>query len=478
VIVYAEREEVVDAQEFRRRIEAASDPRERFILQGQFEAGIADAICVEFDQIVDLTKSIPERITIRPPEGYAYYALYPEMYADAASRFLREESPGSCVVVGIRSIGASLSAVVADAVNATWRFTVRPRGHPFHRELHLSESLENAIRRHAESWFLIVDEGPGLSGSSFVSVALKLEQLGIPSDRIVLFPSHNPDASRFVSEVARENWDRYKRYVEPFQPDRFVPAKARDISGGSWRELLYSDPSSYPAVHPQHERRKYLSNGLLWKFAGLGHYGRSRYERSQRLGQFGPRPCSLHDGFLVTEWLEGRPASLTCDLLDTMACYLAFLRAEFSTGKCVPGEALERMIEVNTGRRMEAPEEGVVVAGDGRMLPHEWIKTARGYVKADALDHHDDHFFPGCQDIAWDIAGASVEWGFPADALLDRYLRLQPDPKLRNRISFYVTAYRAYRIGYCTVAADSLVGATDGDRFRSLVEKYAAIETL
>ena len=86
--------------------------------------------------------------------------------------------------------------VVAETVHATWRFTVRPRGHPFHRELHLSESLENAIRRHAESWFLIVDEGPGLSGSSFVSVALKLERLGIPSDRIVLFPSHDPHASR------------------------------------------------------------------------------------------------------------------------------------------------------------------------------------------------------------------------------------------------------------------------------------------
>jgi hypothetical protein len=156
-----------------------------------------------------------------------------------------------------------------------------------------------------------------------------------------------------------------------------------------------------------------------------------------------------------------------------MARYLAFLRAEFATGKSVPGEALQRMIEVNIGRRMEAPEEGVVVAGDGRMLPHEWIETGRGYVKADALDHHDDHFLPGCQDIAWDIAGASVEWSFPADALLDRYLQLQPDPKLRNRIPFYVTAYRAYRLGYCTMAADSLVGTEDGDRFRSLVPKYA-----
>jgi hypothetical protein len=179
----------------------------------------------------------------------------------------------------------------------------------------------------------------------------------------------------------------------------------------------------------------------------------------------------------VTEWIDGKPASLTGDLLDAMARYLAFLRAEFATSESVPGEALERMIEVNTGRRMEAPDEGVVVAGDGRMLPHEWIETARGYLKADALDHHDDHFFPGCQEIAWDIAGASVEWGFPPEALLDRYLRLQPDPKLSNRIPFYMTAYRAYRLGYCTMAVDALGDTADGARFRSLIPKYAETET-
>ena len=212
----------------------------------------------------------------------------------------------------------------------------------------------------------------------------------------------------------------------------------------------------YPAAHPQHERRKYLASGALWKFAGLGHYGRSRYDRAQQLTAFCPRPCSIHDGFLVTEWVDGKPASLNSELLDAMARYLALLRAEFATGKSVPVEALERMIEVNVGYRLQAPEEGVVIAGDGRMLPHEWIETRRGYVKTDALDHYDDHFFPGCQDIAWDIAGAAVEWGFPPEALLDRYLRLQPDPKLRARIPFYVAAYRAYRIGYCRMAADSL----------------------
>ncbi len=44
------------------------------------------------------------------------------------------------------------------------------------------------------------------------------------------------------------------------------------------------------------------------------------------------------------------------------------------------------------------------------MLPHEWLLTATGYMKTDALDHHDDHFLPGCQNIAWDVACASVEF--------------------------------------------------------------------
>ncbi len=57
------------------------------------------------------------------------------------------------------------------------------------------------------------------------------------------------------------------------------------------------------------------------------------------------------------------------------------------------------------------------------MLPHEWIRTASGFLKTDAVDHQDDLFFPGCQDIAWDIAGAIVEFGIPREALVSEYLR-------------------------------------------------------
>ena len=475
MIVYADREETVDTCAFLQRIRRAVDPEERFILEGQFESAVADALCAEVDDELDLCRTqLPRSITVRQPEGFAFYSVYPELYRDAAMRFLREHSPSTCIVIGIRSIGATLSRIVAETVHASFRFTVRPRGHPFNREVRLSAPLQDRLREMARlAWFLVVDEGPGLSGSSFISVASELERLGVPAQRIVLFPSHDPNPENFVSNKAKENWRRYPLYVQPFPADRFVPPGADDISGGAWRHLVFNNEADFPAVQPWHERRKYLHEGRMWKFAGLAHFGRSKYDRALRLQEFCPVACEFRNGFLATEWLEAKPATLTGDLLDTMAKYLAVVRAEFPTGQPVPGEALERMIEQNTGESVEAPQEGVVVGIDGRMLPHEWLQLPRGYVKTDALDHHDDHFFPGCQDIAWDIAGAAVEWGFPVEALADRYLRLRQDATLHNRLPFYRTAYCAYRYGYCQMALESLGDSVEGSRFRKLQPRYA-----
>ena len=105
---------------------------------------------------------------------------------------------------------------------------------------------------------------------------------------------------------------------------------------------------------------------------------------------------------------------------------------------------------------------------DGRLLPHEWAGT----LKTDALDHHDDHFFPGAQDIAWDIAGAEIECGLEPGAVASPYLRLQNDPTLNDRLPFYRVAYLAYRIGYAAMSAESLAGTPDGDAFAELAERY------
>src|SRR5690349_6859784 len=73
------------------------------------------------------------RLTIKTPEGFAFYSLFPEQYCVSAERWAAERAfqpSKNVLVVGIRSIGTTLSAVVAATLNALgWkaeRITVRP----------------------------------------------------------------------------------------------------------------------------------------------------------------------------------------------------------------------------------------------------------------------------------------------------------------------------------------------------------------
>jgi hypothetical protein len=103
------------------------------------------------------------------------------------------------------------------------------------------------------------------------------------------------------------------------------------------------------------------------------------------------------------------------------------------------------------------------------MLPHEWIASATGYLKADALDHGDNHFYPGPADIAWDVAGAAVEFELDEpgrEYLIDAYISASGDRHIRERLSFYRTAYLAFRAGYT-----SMNGFTDAARhYRGMLE--------
>jgi hypothetical protein len=319
-----------------------------------------------------------------------------------------------------------------------------------------------------------VDEGPGLSGSSFTSVAEKLNELGVSDEQIVLFPSHEPDVASLVSERARARWPKHRIYFEPFHAEDFMAADCQDLCGGKWRGMVGCNA----AVQPQHERRKYLRDGVLRKFSGLAHYGTSRLVRARELAASGfvPEPLGLCDGFLLTRWVDGTPAdSISEELIDTMASYLACLADRYDSGREPDLASLTAMIRANTGLECAPPPyEGTEVAIDGRMLPHEWIRTGSGWVKADALDHHDDHFFPGCQDIAWDVAGAGVEFGFDPLLLAARLARLTGDRTLSSRLPFYRTAYLAWRIGYCALAARTLGDSDDGRAFLSLQKRYTA----
>ncbi len=522
MIVYRNHQRQVHVPSALERLRAPHiEPTALLIELGELETGIVDAVCPNADSDCAIARALrraslaaahvfcgkpwrarvfaeldalqsmnlPAQATVGISEGYAWYGLYPETYLEAARRYFRAVRPRHAVVIGIRNIGTSLSAVVAatleDCGCAVDSITLRPRGHPFDRKVVLAPGLEWRLRRLVDCDFAIVDEGPGLSGSSLASAAEALSRLGVPDERIALFPSWTPDGSAFVSEAARERWRRHAKYCVSFE-EAMPLAGARDLSAGAWRGLLYPEESRWPAVQPQHERRKFLEGDALLKFAGLGRYGAPRFERARQLADAGfcPPALGLESGFLRTTFIAGRPLSapedINRDLLDAMARYLAHLVKNFDSPRRLPFDDLVEMIRVNTGYEVPggvraAIRDAPTVAIDGRMLPHEWIVTADGYLKTDAVDHHDDHFFPGCQDIAWDIAGAAVEFSMDPASLAEKYAAVAGDHGIARRLPFYIRAYSAWRLGYVTLARKAIAGTADAARFESLTERYACV---
>ena len=457
--------------------------------------------------------ALPRIVETTPPEGYFHYSLYPEMYLEAAKSFVTALGRVSAIVLGIRSIGSSLSAVVAASLQELGcqveSFTLRPRGHPFSRSPRMADGLAALFASRAAGHFLVVDEGPGLSGSSLGGTAGWLHELGIADDHIHLFPAWRADGSRLRSSVARERWTRHLQFTRDFEEiwlgsgrlQEVFPGTLSDLSGGKWRTQLLGDGHPYPAVQPQHERRKYLlaseeSGGptkKLLSFAGLGAAAERKVVRLAELAEAGftPAPERLAYGFMQRPFLPGtpaRPGSGSRELLDFVAAYLAHLDGHHPADNITPSSCVEEMVRVNVaeGLRSTALEKQVErlpreawaerpIALDGRMLAHEWIATPAGYLKVDAMDHHDDHFFPGATDIAWDLAAACMELELGAvdrNYLVSRYRRLSSDRTIGHRLHPHATAYLAFRLGYATLAAETLGDSEDGQRFAAEQCRY------
>jgi hypothetical protein len=441
-------------------------------------------------------------------EGFSCYALYPEQYVDAAGQIVAAGDDRPVVCIGIRSIGSVLAAVVASSLRlAGLRVdtrTVRPRGHPFDRRLVLGSSLERFFGSHRDDRFVVVDEGPGISGSSFAAVVDMLTRLGVHPERVTLVPSWCGRVEALRSDRARDAFSRCRVIVgstpvEEMGRTALGDVRVHDISAGRWRQPVPGGQEAWPAVQPQHERVKYLSSDratpLLARFAGLGRHGRAKLTRAGVLHDegFGPRPVAFCGGFLVREWIGGVPLSvqtLAADHVERLADYIALTRKRFALSEVDRGDDLAVMLRQNAveglGAECRAAVEQLIegrgaaehpkVAVDGRMLPHEWIVTPDSrLLKVDALDHHADDFFPGCRDIAWDVAGAGVELQLSIEArhrLVARYVQLTGDRSIRERLPFFTGAYLAYRLGYATLAAESLGETPDGKRFTGLQERY------
>ncbi len=435
--------------------------------------------------------SIPETMSLSVAEGFAFYALHPQRLLPA----VREIGSNKLVkVIGIRSIGTTLSAVVAAAFRKlgceTERITVRPTGHPYNRKLELTAHERQWIQNRRNGVVVIIDEGPGLSGSSFLAVAEAVEAAGGPAEQIVMLGTRVPEISQLRATDAARRWPKFRFLTA--DPDPVIPVNAKDaLCGGQWRRAFLRDLAEQPASWNDLESAKYTSQDGCWlfKFHGYGHYGEALAARAHKLWRagFGPEFAGLERGFGVYRIEQGRPltsSDLNPEILARIAEYCAFRGNEFSTDRSQDAE-IEKMARWNWqcefGDELQLPlrlrVERCVIA-DGRMQPHEWIRSEDGGIlKTDAVSHGDDHFFPGPCDIAWDLAGAIVEWEMDernAAEFLQRYCELSgDDPRLR--LKDYLLAYAVFRMGWSKMAMQASAGSFDEQLLRRDCERYRAV---
>jgi len=458
------------------------------------------ATAPSLQNLLEVARAAPvcEQLSISVPEGFAYYALDPLAYAHALDRILT--NPGRVLVIGIRSIGSTLSAIAAASARLhgmeARRITVRPEGHPYNRRTELSHAQLAVVQQAVSSGatFVVVDEGPGLSGSSFLSVAESLERAGALQERIILLGGHQPNVDALCAADAAQRWRRFRYHAVAGEPRR--PASGVDFVGaGQWRNRLLNDRSDWPPSWTSFERLKYLSPAAhdddgqrLFKFAGLGHYGDPVFKRERTTAEcgFGPQICQESDGFVSYPWLEASPlkaCNLSRSILARLAEYCAFRLRAFSV-ELSDLNALVQMAEHNLNElKLDLPVmlhlEHPVIA-DGRMQPHEWLLTKEGrLLKTDSGSHGDDHFFPGATDIAWDLAGAMVEWRMTEEqgvAFLDLYRQASGDDA-SGRVDGFVTAYTAFRCAYSMMAANAMHGTEEQPRLERAADGYRSVLT-
>jgi len=286
-----------------------------------------------------------------------------------------------------------------------------------------------------------------------------------------------------------------------------VLGELEDISGGAWRALHYPEQRLWPAANIQQERRKFLARtkDATWlvKFIGLGEGGMRKHALALLLQQagFAPEVAGYRHGFLVERW-HGDAVSLDRHpvergkLLHRLGSYLGF-RARNCPARSDQGASLSELREMTRHNTTQALGEHAATAldrilpnsdllqghvrrvmTDNRMQPWEWIVSGGELLKTDALDHCAAHDLIGCQDIAWDIAGAVAEFRLSAQETEHLRARVQEEsghPVSSEVIAFMLPCYLAFQLGAHVMAADALKGGAEEERLRLAAERYGSL---
>ncbi len=432
-----------------------------------------------------LSSALPRRIAQRTPEGYLHYALDPLAYAASAREYVREVGEARAaraVVLGVRSIGTSLSAIVAAVIGSRARTTIRPHGASGARRVRAGVALTRFIASQARrgSDVLVVDVGPGVTGETFEVIVRWLASIGVPLAQQRLFTSH-PRDPELASKARVALLRRVRRHAPPAidpRPERLSSRHgceiARELSSGAWRAIVRADAPTRGLF----ERRKILlrdarGEHALLRWAGLGEPAERALRLTTSLSDEGltiaDRPVG--EGFALRPWIHATPRRRDDPrdpaLFSTLARYLAHRARAARTGRSSERARIVDMLIENTlehgcdARALSAavrlvlalPQREATIV-DGRLAPWEWLFARDRWLKVDAADHGDGVHLPGPIDLGWDLAGAWIEHRFDAAAMAE--LARRSAIATRDPWRAHLDAARAYLAPY---AAWSLADA-------------------
>jgi len=248
------------------------------------------------------------------------------------------------------------------------------------------------------------------------------------------------------------------------------------------------------------ERLKFLADTrdgrVLLKFAGLGAIGEGKLEMARALhaAALTPEPLGLVHGFLAERWCEDARPLATGDRPAAEIGRYVGARARLFPAEAWSGASLKRLLEMSR-RNLSLGLGGSAapllthwesriaslsprvhrVRTDNRLDCHEWLRVDGRLIKTDALDHCAAHDLIGCQDLAWDVAGAIAEFelddGSTSDLIVaaEHASGRQVDLEL---LEFYQLAYLAFRLGQTHLAAGMC--ADEKQRLEPVEQGYRA----
>ncbi len=465
-------------------------------------------------RVLAVAAEVSGTLRLKSPEGYAYYGLYPEQYRLAAELWSIDHDSQRCIpvrVVGVRSIGTSLSAIVAAALRSMgWnvrRETVRPTGHPFARKVEIAPG-EPCLA-------LVVDEGPGLSGSSMAAVAAALVRAGVPSERIAFLPAHCNGPGKAGSERVHQWWEETSIYCTDYEPflraalEKQTRHVLNETGPLEWIGWTGESSAVWNLLEPPRRLVRNPRGGVLWTFAGLvpGDDGRAGVEHAARVcaqssGTTSPL-VACAEGWIGQTWTPGQ----TCERGNGMPeCIAALARHIIAcagpsmsrTGIESSVERLQRVLEHNAaeglgkhaatvaagwGDEVLPQLAGCVQSGDARLRPNLWAVLPDRRVIKRECPGLDEHTCVGLQPLAWAAAAAIVEWGWgpPVEERFLSFLRTRshrPQGLCPSVLSFFKAAYAALRLGACVMGAEAESGAARERLARAADEFCAELQRL